>query len=289
MTLTAKLDIPSATDSVVSVSVSPAAFGSAPAMVTIPANQLEVSFDVTADPQAMGSATVTASFGSAMRSSTLTIQAVNTNHLVISEVAVRGVVSDGGTAVANSDEFIELYNPTSLPIDVSAWKLQYKSAAGAAYQDKAVLPVGTVIPPGGYYLVVSKSYAGVVVPDLRLTIDIGLAGDSGHVRLGTQDVTTAKVDAEEVDRLGYGAAADSPEGGGKTASTTTFTATFERKATPGASAASMSDGGLDAVKGNGLDTNVNGDLTSPDGGFQPGDFVIRPFRDPQSSTSPTEP
>ncbi len=275
--LTARLDIPAAVDTVVTIAVMPSTFGTAPTMVTIPADQVEVSFDVTADPAATGMGTVTATLGTDVKTSTLTIQAVNTNHLVISEVAVRGQV-DGGTAVANSDEFIELYNPTGLPVDVSGWKLQYKSAAGANYQDKAVLPVGTSIPSRGYFLVASKSYQGSVVPDLLLTIDLGLAGDSGHVRLGTQDVTTAKVDPEEVDRLGYGPAADTAEGGSKTAATTAFLQTFERKATPGATAASMAAGGVDVAKGNGLDTDMNG-----------ADFVIRALRDPQNSMSPLEP
>jgi len=289
VTLTARLDIPSATPTVVSIAVAPSAFGTAPATVTIPADQVEASFDFTADAQAMGNGTVTATVGATMKVTAISVQAVSTNHLVISEVAVRGVVADGGTAVANSDEFIELYNPTAAPIDVSGWKLQYKSAAGAAWQDKAVLPVGTSIASRGYFLVASKSYNGTVVPDLLLTIDIGLAGDSGHVRLGTQDVSSAKVDPEEVDRLGYGTAADFPEGGGKTAATTTFLQTFERKATPGSTATSMASGGMDALKGNGLDTNQNADQAMADGGFAPGDFVIRTVRDPQSSTSPTEP
>ena len=289
VTLTARLDIPPTAATALTVSVMPAGFGTAPAMVTVPADQVEVSFDMTADPQAMGNGTVTVTLGSVMKATPISVGSVNTNHLVISELAVRGVVADGGTAVANSDEFIELYNPTAAAVDVSGWKLQYKSAAGTTYADKAVLPVGTQIPSRGYFLVASKSYAGAVVPDMRLNIDLGLAGDNGHVRLGTQDVTFAKVDPEEVDRLGYGTGADFPEGGAKTPLTTTFTATFERKATPGSTAASMAAGGSDATKGNGLDTNQNGDLTLADGGFQSGDFVIRAVRDPQSSTSPVEP
>ncbi|MBS1151204.1 MAG: Metal dependent amidohydrolase [Myxococcaceae bacterium] len=289
VTLTARLDIPSTTATVISIAVTPAGFGTTPVTVTVPADMVEVSFDFTADPQGTGNGSVTATLGSVMKSTAISMQAVSTNHLVISEVAVRGAPSDGGTAAANSDEFIELYNPTAVAVDVSGWKLQYKSATGPTFSDKAVLPVGTSIPSRGYFLVASRSYNGTVVPDLRLTIDLGLAGDSGHVRLGTQDVSTAKVDPEEVDRLGYGTAADSPEGGAKTPITPNFTTTFERKATPGATVSSMFDGGLDAEKGNGLDTDQNGNLALPDGGSQPGDFILRPFRDPQSSGSPAEP
>ncbi len=289
VTLTARLDIPPMTATVISISLVPPSFGTVPSTVTVLADQVEVSFDVVAAAQAMGNATVTATLAAESKSTMFSVQAVSTNHLVISEVATRGPPADGGTSAANADEFIELYNPTASSVDVSGWKLQYKSAAGPEFQDKATLPVGTSISSRGYFLVTSKSYTGTVVPDLRLAIELGLAGDFGHVRLGTQDVTTVKVDPEEVDRLGYGPMADSPEGAGKTPLAAGFANTFERKATPGATVASMATGGADAMKGNGLDTNQNGDLSLPDGGVQPGDFLIRVVRDPQNSSSPVEP
>lgn len=51
-------------------------------------------------------------------------------HVVISEVCVRGA---GGAF----DEFVELYNPTDSEIHLSGWKLQYKSATGTEWRNKA--------------------------------------------------------------------------------------------------------------------------------------------------------
>jgi len=67
--------------------------------------------------------------------------AVSTS-IVISEFRVRG--PNGG-----NDEFIELYNPTALPIDLSFHRLQYKSVAGAAYltADLFAFPMDTFIAP----------------------------------------------------------------------------------------------------------------------------------------------
>ena len=261
-----------------------------PTTVTVLMNQFEASFDVTSDPMATGSATVTATLAADMKSSTVTIGAINTNHIVISELATQGMISDAGSAA--NDEFVELYNPTPLPIDVSGWKIQYKSATGGTYANKAILPVSLVIPSHGYYLVASKSYStqGSVPADLLLTNDMNFQGGStgGHVRLGTQDVTTAKVDPEEVDRLGYGPTADFPEGFAAMASVPSGLASYERKATPGSTAASMAIGGTDATKGNGLDTDQNGDKTV-DGGVALGDWVLRVTRDPQNSSNPAEP
>jgi hypothetical protein len=137
-----------------------------------------------------------------------------------------------------------------------------------------------VIPPRSYYLIAGRNYTGTVLPDVRLTGDLAFAGDSGHVRLGNQDVTTAKVDANSVDWVGYGTGADTAEGGSRAPAIPTGANpnSIERKALPGSTAATMGPGGADATAGNGWDSDKNGD-----------DFLVRPTRDPQSSASPTEP
>jgi hypothetical protein len=100
--------------------------------------------------------------------------------------------------------------------------------------------------------------------------------------LGTQNVSTAKIDPNVVDTLGYGSTADSPEGlsdGGHTADiTTNGTQSFERKANASSTAATMAVGGADELKGNGQDTDRNG-----------ADFIVRAVRQPQSSDAGAEP
>jgi large repetitive protein len=276
--LRAVLDIPPQVNTDVSLSINPTAFGTVPALVTVPADQISAPFNVTAAVTATGSATVTGTLGGAMANATVNAQAVSTNHVVISELGVKGP----GTAGANSasDEFVELYNPTAQPVDIGGWKLQYKSAAGTAYSDKVTIPGQTVMPPRSYYLVSGRNYTGTVTPDVKTTTDLSFAGDHGHVRLGNQDVTTAVADVNAVDWVGYGANANSPEGGTRAPQVPTGTTadTIERKALPGSTTATMASGGADATAGNGYDSDKNGD-----------DWVLRAVRDPQSSASPTEP
>jgi len=193
--------------------------------------------------------------------------------MVISELAVKGPAGAG-------DEFIELYNPTNEAIDIEGWRLQYKSATGnneTGWANKATFGMVS-LQPHQYYLVGSKSYVGTVVPDLVLDGDLGLAAGAGHVRLVTMDGTV-------VDKIGYGttspkAEPSAPEGTAIMAPVTfTNDQSIERKATAGSTAESMAPGGVDATRGNGVDTDNNG-----------ADFVIRALRDPQNlSSGLTEP
>lgn len=272
------LDLPPLVATDVALTLNPPGFGTVPALVTVAADQVSVGFDLVAGAAATGSATVTATLGASSAQAQVTAQAVSTTHVVISELAVKGP-GTGGTNSA-SDEFVELYNPTSQPVDIGGWKLQYKSAAGTAYSDKVTIPGQTVMAPRSYFLVAGRNYTGSVAADLKVTFDLAFAGDSGHVRLGDQSVTTAKQDANTVDWVGYGTSADTPEGGSKapTVPTGARPDTIERKALPTSTAATMDSGGADAVKGNGWDSDRNGD-----------DFLVRATRDPQSSASPPEP
>ncbi len=272
---TVRLDVPPAVDTALTLTVMPATgFGTVPATVTVMANRLEASFDFTADAAAAGQGTVTAQLGADARSATITIGSLPANHVVISELAVQG---PGGS----SDEFVELYNPTSAPVDLGGWKLQYKSAAGAAYQDKATLPANSTIAPKGYFLIAGSGYTGTRAADVQLQVALQFAGttNSGHVRIGTSSMTTAINDANVVDTVGYGPAANSPEGTPAPIfpNSSTSPATLERKANAASTAASM-ESGADAAAGNGHDSDNNG-----------ADFILRSTRDPQNRASPVEP
>ena len=122
------------------------------------------------------------------------------DHVVISEVCVRG---PGG----GYDEFVELYNPTDLELNLEGWKLQSKSATGTRWYSKVGdgLPAGSRIEPHGFFLLAGKSYVGSVEPDFRHAANWSLNNGAGHVRLINAAGT-------EIDRVGYGETADSPEG-----------------------------------------------------------------------------
>ena len=273
--LKVEVDLPVAADTAVALAIVPASgVGTVPSTVTILQDKTAATFDFTADAMANGMATVTATLGGGTPVSTLVrVTLATTNHVVISEVGPKG-------PAGASDEFVELYNPTGASVDIGGWKLQYKSAAGTTYTDKGIIPVNSIILPGKYFLIAGPSYSGAVAPDFKTSSDLALAGDSGHVRLGNTSVTAGKTDSNSVDVLGYGPGADSSEGGNKTpalASGNNATS-FERKALPTSTAMSMSAGGSDELKGNGVDTDKNGE-----------DFVMRTTRDPQNASSAQEP
>ena len=191
------------------------------------------------------------------------------NHVVISEFATRGPSSA-------SDEFIELYNPTDNPIDISGWKLQYSATTnGATWGDRAILPASTFIAAHGFYLIVNTSYVPGTAADFSSglwTSGSGMA-DNGHERI----VNAATV---EIDKVGWGTAVN-PEGGSAAPNhgTTANSNSVERKALATSTADSLAAGGAHVLLGNGQDTNVNGS-----------DFVFQSHgRNPQNSSSPPEP
>jgi cysteine-rich repeat protein len=215
--------------------------------------------------------------GTTLRSNISVTRASIPNHVVISEVAV------AGPAGAN-DEYVELYNPTDQDIDITNWKLQYKPGSGSTYSNSVTIAPpttgGTVkIRARGYFLLSQTGYVrGAGEPAADKTYSFSLSGQTGggHVRIGPNSLTAAVDDVATVDKFGYGGA-DSPEGSAAP-NPPAAGRSYERKAGPDSTAASMGSGGADELKGNGQDTNNN---------FE--DFVIRTVRQPQSSTSTPEP
>jgi hypothetical protein len=199
---------------------------------------------------------------------------VLTNHVVISEVA--GVGSAG-----NTDEFIELYNPTNSPVDLNGWKVQYKSDNGANYSGSVTITPAaaangnTVIPAKGFFLLAAGGYSGTVTPNITYTFDIsGSATRGGHVRIGP-NLNLAQIDdPNTVDKLGYGTA-NKPEGSPAPPHPAAG-GSLERKAFSTSTSATMA-GGVDALKGNSQDSDNNAN-----------DFVPRTARDPQNASSATE-
>jgi hypothetical protein len=198
--------------------------------------------------------------------------------VVISELAAEGPAGAG-------DEFVELYNGGPSPVDISGWKLQYRSAAGTTYEARETMPANAVIPPRGYFLLGSSGYSGSTAPDVVRKTGAGtpttfdFAAGAGHVRIGPGVLGTALADVNAVDTLGYGATAQGPEGSPAAPAAMTFTTgkSLERKASAASTAASM-ETGADAALGNNYDSNNNAN-----------DFVLRPVRQPQNKSSAPEP
>ncbi len=274
-TLAVNLDVPAMMDTQVALALSPAGFGTLPAMVTVAAKQTSASFDVNVASGASGSATLTATLGADMATATVNITLTAT-HVVISELGV------GNTDV----EFVELYNPTPTAVNASGWQLQYRAnnVTSDFQGNGAAFPANTTIAPNGYLLLATTAYASnaanPVKPDL--TCSGNFSGTAGIVRV----ISPAGV----VDSIGYGAMVDggtsgiSWDGGRDGTEGTRYVGTIpaagsiERKANASSTAGTMADGGTDSVAGNGLDSDNNS-----------ADLVTRGFRDPQGRDSGTEP
>lgn len=128
--------------------------------------------------------------------------------LVISEVYGGG----GNSGAPLTNDFVELYNPTSTPVSLAGKGLEYKSAAGGS---AGVLPLSGTVPANGYFLIQlaagSASPAPLPAPDL--TGSLNLSGTAGRVYLLPSTTafpaTTGDVagDAGLIDMVGFGSTA----------------------------------------------------------------------------------
>jgi endonuclease G len=143
------------------------------------------------------------------------LAAPSSNHIMISQVYGGG----GNTGATFSNDFVELYNPTSASVTITGWSLQYSSAAGATWTNKQ--PLGGFIGPGEYYLVSlgSGNLGGAPLPVApNIAGDINLSGTTGKIALVSNSDSLVAVacpigaDPDIVDFIGYGTTANCREG-----------------------------------------------------------------------------
>jgi hypothetical protein len=121
----------------------------------------------------------------------------------------------GNTGAPYRNDFVELHNRSSNPIDLAGWSVQYASTAGTTWNDTAL--TGT-LPPGGYYLVQlgSGGAAGALLPAPDATGNTNMSAASGKIALVASTTPLAgacPAGAPIVDFVGYGTA-NCFEGGG---------------------------------------------------------------------------
>ncbi|MFI6826224.1 lamin tail domain-containing protein [Kribbella sp. NPDC050241] len=133
------------------------------------------------------------------------------------DVVITEVYGGGGNSGAPyTNDFIELTNNGTAPIDVSGWSVQYASAAGSSWQ---VTNLTGSIAPGAAYLVQEGAGAGngQPMPAPDATGSILMSATAGKVALVTTQTalscgTTACHNAPEVkDFVGYGLTASDSE------------------------------------------------------------------------------
>ncbi|MBV9468796.1 MAG: lamin tail domain-containing protein, partial [Abitibacteriaceae bacterium] len=102
-----------------------------------------------------------------------------TTGAIISEFRLRG---PGGP----TDEYVELANTTTGPLNIGGWTLQYPTAVGGT--TVVTIPTNTTIPKGGHLLLVGSGYSlgSYATKDLDLPSDIpdgaGVLLNNGRIR-----------------------------------------------------------------------------------------------------------
>lgn len=182
------------------------------------------------------------------------------SHIVISEVQLAG-----GSV---TDEFVELYNPTTQPVSLANWRLTKKTSTGS--QTNLVANVSGTIASHGFFLVAHPNYDGSPSADLLYSASSSsIAADNTVLLYSDAGVTL-------VDKVGFGSAADVETSGFST--NPSAHGSIERKASSGSTSLSLASGGIDEFAGNGEDTENNAS-----------DFVLQSVAHPQNSQSAIEP
>ena len=118
-------------------------------------------------------------------------------------VVISQFQAGGGTA---DDEFVELHNVGSSPVDLNGYRLVYRSATGS-------LDIGpfftwtnqTIVQPGQFYLIASTAYDGGVTPDATYnpaTCSCSMSATGGGLAL------RPTVSGTPVDMVGWGTASN---------------------------------------------------------------------------------
>lgn len=187
------------------------------------------------------------------------------NHLVISEIQTKGASAD--------DEFIEIYNPTSSPINLSTLplKLHIINSSGTD-QNRALTFVNTTIPAYGFFLIgPSIGYTGTTSLDATYSSSGTKLVDNGAVYIST---STAIDKTGLLDLVGFGSASTINREGTAVSNPAASTS-IERKATSTSTVQTMN--GSESSWGN-----------SEDSGDNNSDFLSRSTPEPQNSSSAIE-
>ena len=108
---------------------------------------------------------------------------VSGDALVISEVYGAG----GNSGAALNQDFVELYNPTSTPIQLGGLSVQYRSATGTANPSGVVALTGSVAARGHFLLGLASGSNGSALPTPdQVNSSVNLSGTSGTVFLANQ-------------------------------------------------------------------------------------------------------
>ncbi len=188
----------------------------------------------------------------------LFVHAASSSHIIMSEIQI-------GATGFSTDEFVELYNPTDTPVEITGWQLIKRTASGGAFPLVDSFPAFT-IPAHGYFLIAHPTgYRGTVISDARYTTTNSLSSDNSAELVNPLGI---------VDLVGWGAATHVE---GAAAVTPGNGKSIERKALATSIKETMGEDGEDSFRGNSEDTDHND-----------ADWLSRDLPDPQDLASDLE-
>lgn len=140
------------------------------------------------------------------------------NAAAASDVVISQVYGGGGnTGAIYKNDFIELFNRSAGPVNLTGWSVQYASATGTSFQVTA-LPAVT-LQPGQYLLVQEAAGTGgtTALPTPDKIGTLALSGTAGKVVLAnTATAVTSATAAAVMDLVAFGTTATPFEGSGPT-------------------------------------------------------------------------
>jgi hypothetical protein len=174
------------------------------------------------------------------------------NQVVIAEIYGGG----GNPGATYTNDYIVLYNPTALPVDLSTWSLQYHTAT-LTTGSWSKLNLTQTIGAQSYYLVRFAALPnGIPLPIYPndSTTAFGLGNSSGKVALVSNQTALigdfALPNANVVDFVGYGTTATMFEGFGSAPGPANATSSIRRKDNSGNSTYGVSGSGWDSDNNN---------------------------------------
>jgi len=107
--------------------------------------------------------------------------------VVPGEVMLNEAYSRGGAGMPGGNlDWVEIHNPSSLPIDIGGY-LVYDPGGNGGTKPKKAIPAGTIVPAHGYYVVVTDSNTSSAVLD-------GFGLSSGGDEVWLENASGAVVD-----------------------------------------------------------------------------------------------
>jgi len=145
------------------------------------------------------------------------------------DIVISQVYGGGGNSGATfTNDFIELFNRGTTPVNISGWAIQYAPSTGATWQKTDL--TGT-LAPGQYYLIqqASSGAVGSPLPAPDVTGTIAMAATAGKVVLTNNNTVipsgvSCPSGSNVVDIVGYGGGTNCFEGAGPTPTISATTA-----------------------------------------------------------------